>query len=308
MAQLIDLKVGFACNNNCIHCVVSDKKSESDLSYKAIKELIEDYIVKYSVISLTLTGGEITFRNDYGKIMRFVKEKKDKGLITFVDIQTNGRMLSNDRVLDKTIDVVDFYLIALHSSNPNIHDYITSSPGSFDETTMALSKLAKKVNVNSIAIQTVISKKNYKGLKDTYKFVHENYGIMECNITFPHPLGTAYSTEITPAYSEIKDSVNDSLRYCLNNGINPYLESLPYCIFEKKFQSYAVERYKVRNENVVGYGGEKDGHIDYKIVFDEGYAKYDTCKNCAFDDICVGVWKEYKQLYPSDDMYHLLTN
>jgi MoaA/NifB/PqqE/SkfB family radical SAM enzyme len=230
MTQLIDLKVGFTCNNKCVHCVVSDKKLEKNLSFDAIRKLIDNYIAKYSQISLTLTGGEITFRKDYDKIMRYVKEKKDEGFITFVDIQTNGRMLSNDKILEETLSVVDFYLIALHSSNNLIHDCITASPGSFKETTLALSKLVTRVDVNSIAIQTVISKKNYKGLKQIYKFVHDQYGIRECNITFPHSIGVAYNTEITPTYSEIKDSVNDALKYCLEIGINPYIEALPYCV------------------------------------------------------------------------------
>lgn len=306
MSQLVDLKVGFSCNNKCIHCVVSDKRAESDLSFEAIKELIENYITNYSQISLTLTGGEITYRTDYDKIMRFVKEKKDEGFIKFVDIQTNGRMLSNDKVLEETINVVDFYLIALHSNDTKIHDCITCSPGSFNDTTLALSKLATKVNINTIAIQTIITRKNYKGLKYIYKFIHDQYGIMECNITFPHPLGVAYNTRITPTYSEIKNSVNDALKYCLEKGIKPYLEALPYCIFEEKLQPYVIEAYKKRNQNVVGYGGEKDGHIDYQDVAEEGHAKYSTCKKCVFDNICVGVWKEYKQLYPLDDMHHLL--
>ncbi|WP_027360063.1 radical SAM protein [Desulforegula conservatrix] len=305
MSQLVDLKVGFTCNNNCIHCVVSDKKHESDLSFDEIKALIENYISEYSQIILTLTGGEITYREDYGKIMRFVKEKKEAGSIKFVDLQTNGRMLSNDKVLESSINVVDFYLIALHSSSPQIHDYITSSPSSFYETTLALSKLVTKVDVNSIAIQTVISKVNYKGLTEVYKFAHEHYGIREFNITFPHPLGVAYDNEITPTYSEIKNSVNGALKYCLGKDISPYLEALPYCIFEEKLRTYALEIYKKRTQDVVGFGGKKDGHIDYKKALEDGYSKYDTCKKCEYDDVCAGVWKEYKQLYPLEDMHQM---
>jgi hypothetical protein len=66
--------------------------------------------------------------------------------------------------------------------------------------------------------------------------------------------------------------------------------------------------YKKINRNVVGYGGEKDGQIDYNEVFLDAHSKYESCKKCTFNDICVGVWKEYKQLYPLDDMYHLLNS
>ena len=93
MAQLVDLKVGFTCNNNCIHCVISDKFSERDLTLLEIQDLINGYIEQYGTIQLTLTGGEITIRKDFLDIMRFVQQKKYEGLITFVDMQTNARML-----------------------------------------------------------------------------------------------------------------------------------------------------------------------------------------------------------------------
>ena len=305
MAQQVDLKVGFSCNNRCIHCVVSDKISESDLSFEDIENIIEGYISKYDRINLTLTGGEITFRKDYDKIIQLVKRNKDAGLIEYVDMQTNGRMLSRDKILNETIPVVDLYLVALHSYNPRTHDHITSVPGSFAETTLALSKLSERIDIGSIAIQTVISKSNYKELKDTYKFVHEEYGIKECNITFPHPLGVAFDTNITPTYSEVQYSVNEALEYCLKVGIEPYLEALPFCVFINKLQEYLLNMHEKFKTNVVGYGGEKDGHIDYRIVSEEGYSKYDSCSKCKYSNICLGVWKEYHRLYPLNDMYSL---
>lgn len=308
MAQQVDLKVGFSCNNRCIHCVVSDKISEKDLSLEDIENIIENYISKYDRINLTLTGGEITCRSDFDKIIQLVKRKKDAGLIEYVDMQTNGRMLSQDKLLNETIPVVDFYLVALHSYNPRIHDHITSVPGSYAQTTLALSKLSQKVDIGSIAIQTVISKSNYKELKDTYKFVHEEYGIRECNITFPHPLGVAFDTNITPTYSEIQDSVNEALEYCLEVGIEPYLEALPFCVFKNNLHGYVLKIHNIMKANVVGYGGEKDGHIDYSIVYEEGYSKYDSCIKCEYSNICLGIWKEYHQLYPLQDMYSLYMN
>ena len=79
MAQLIDLKVAFSCNNNCIHCVISDKTQEKDLSLEQIKELVNGYIKQYGEIQLTLTGGEVTIRKDFTQLMEFVKEKKLEG-------------------------------------------------------------------------------------------------------------------------------------------------------------------------------------------------------------------------------------
>ena len=89
MAQLVDLKVGFTCNNNCIHCVISDKFSERELTLLEIQDIINGYIEQYGTIQLTLTGGEITIRKDFVEIMNFVQQKKSEGLIAFVDMQTS---------------------------------------------------------------------------------------------------------------------------------------------------------------------------------------------------------------------------
>ena len=78
MAQLIDLKVGFSCNNNCIHCVISDKTKEKDLSLEQIKELVNGYIEQYGEIQLTLTGGEVTIRKDFIQLWIMLKKRNLK--------------------------------------------------------------------------------------------------------------------------------------------------------------------------------------------------------------------------------------
>jgi MoaA/NifB/PqqE/SkfB family radical SAM enzyme len=307
MSQLVDLKVGFSCNNRCRHCVVSDKFNEKDLTLNEIKNLIETYIDNYGTISLTLTGGEVTIRKDYLQILDFIYKKKNENLINFVDIQTNGRFLSRNDVLAKTLSVVDFYLIALHSSDCNVHNNITRCKTSFQETTEALSKLITKVNDKSIAIQTVISQFNYEGLQNIYKFCFENYGIKEFNITFPHPIGWANSIEVTPRYTTVSKSINESLAYCLDNGIKPFIEAIPLCVFNDQHRDYAKEFYKNRTAEVVGFAGKKYGHIDYSVANQEGYSKYKLCNECCYKNDCIGVWREYIELYPHENLMEILT-
>ena len=43
----VDLKVGFTCNNDCFHCVVTDKKSADDLTFEKVCDEIRFYIDKY---------------------------------------------------------------------------------------------------------------------------------------------------------------------------------------------------------------------------------------------------------------------
>lgn len=307
MAQLVDLKVGFTCNNNCIHCVISDKFSERDLTLQEIKNIIDGYISQYGTIQLTLTGGEITIRKDFIDIMHFVQQKKSEGLITFVDMQTNARMLHKEELAAVACSVVDFFLVALHSYNAETHDSITRSKGSFSQTTKALSNLIKYSGKEKIAIQTVINRKNHKQLKQIYAFVYETFGIKECNITFPHPIGVCMSKEVVPSYEEVKPYVNEALSYCLSQGIYPYIEALPFCTLNSgENREYLFEFLQKRNIDVVGYCGEKDGKLNYSELFDEGHRKYASCVNCPYNPQCEGVWKEHVEIYPTEDMYNLM--
>ncbi len=275
MTQPVDLKVGFRCNNDCVHCVVADKRSEPDLTTQEIRDVVERYVGEYSEVSIVLTGGEVTYRDDYVDILRFLQSLKDSGHVRTVELQTNGRMLSDEELLAETVGTVDYYLVALHSGVAEIHDAVTSRPRSFAETTRALSRLADLVDLSAIVIQSVISRQNHKHLNTIYPFIRNEYGITECNITFPHPLGAAFSTRVTPRYCEVSESVNAALRYCLENDMVPQLEALPPCVFTGIQKAYAVKTIHARNVQTVGYAGKKDKHIDYGEVEAESWHKYD---------------------------------
>ena len=307
MAQLVDLKVGFSCNNNCIHCVISDKIDENDLALQEIKDIINNYIKEYGTIQLTLTGGEITIRNDFVDILKFVQQKKNDGSISFVDIQTNARMFCKKELAKFASDIIDFYLVALHSNSPETHDEITRSKGSFRQTTIAIGNIIEFAGKDKIAIQTVINRKNFKHLKDIYRFVFEVFGITECNITFPHPIGVCMSTEVVPSYEEVKPYVNEALSYCLENGIFPYIEALPFCVLDRGTnRDYLFEFLKKRDIEVVGYCGKQDGALNYKELFSEGHKKYSSCSMCQYTKVCEGVWKEHVALYPKENLFELI--
>lgn len=307
MAQLVDLKVGFSCNNNCIHCVISDKLSEKDLTLEEIKSLIDSYIDEYKAIQLTLTGGEITIRKDFNDILDYVQSKKDAGLITFVDIQTNGRMMCKKEIAERASKTIDFFLIALHANESHIHDEITRAKGSFNQTVAALENLVELGCKDRIAIQTVINKKNYKHLEETYSFVYNKFGIKEFNITFPHPIGVCCSDNVVPSYEEVQKHVNKALDYCLENEIYPYIEALPFCIWSQgKNRDYLFEFLKKRHLDVVGFCGKEDGKLNYLELFDEGHVKCDSCSKCEFNSQCEGIWKEHINIYPKEDMYKLI--
>lgn len=300
MYELIDLKVGSSCNNKCVHCCAANDTRDKNLSLSKIKNRINEFIDLHKSIDLTLTGGEISMRRDFIEIMRYIEHHKKLGNIREIHLQTNGRKLSDADKLESTIGVVDYYLIALHGPNSEIHDKITDVKGSFDETTSAFKQLINRVKVEQIAVQTVISRLNYKYLVDTYKFAHEELGVREFNLTFPHPMGGAFDKAITPTYIDVEPYINAAMHYFSIKGIKPLPEALPLCVFEEKYRKYISSVNDTRFIGAVGY--DQDGNfLDYLELSKDAHSKYRKCESCLVNNKCEGIWNEYVELYPNED-------
>ena len=161
--KYFDLKTGFTCNNNCVHCVVTDKKNTKDLSTDDIKKIIDtvsaDFIIGF-------TGGEATIRSDFIELLQYAK---DTGHSTA--LQTNGTQFAD---WDFAVDVskhLDHVLIAIHSHVPEIHNSIVRSEGMYEKTIEGFKNIIKlRIDCST---QTVISKLNIKHLLETYDFIQK---------------------------------------------------------------------------------------------------------------------------------------
>ena len=85
-----DLKVGFSCNNKCVHCVIEDKAKYRDLYTQEIFDIIKNEVKDEDI---TLTGGEPTIRNDFLDILKFIKNNTNSKII----LQTNGRKFKDEK-------------------------------------------------------------------------------------------------------------------------------------------------------------------------------------------------------------------
>lgn len=289
-----DLKVGFACNNDCIHCVITSKAGAGNLTTSKIKEVIDKHIKEGE--DVTITGGEPTIRSDFFTICEYIKEKI-KGRII---LQTNGRAFKDVEFTKKAMNYIDIFLIAFHSHNNIKHDMITRKKGSWEETVKGLKNIISfSKNIRSVYSQTVISKLNIKNLVKTYDFLFQ-LGIRNMNLTFPHPNGNALTNFdiVVPKYSEINSEIKKCLREyssCL------HIEAIPRCYTHP----YNIHYYDEERMNSFGNSGYDEGiknkHVsDYNSLILKDYRKSDVCKLCIYNDKCPGVWKEYFDAYEKE--------
>ena len=296
---IVDLKSGFSCNNNCVHCVTAGKESVGDLSLDEIREEIDHYIKKYKTIDLVITGGEFSIRPDFAEVLDVIDQKKRQGAVRYCALQTNGRELSKVEKAARFAKSIDIFLVAIHGDTARLADSITRADGSFHQTTRAIKNLLKLGVM--VRTQTVINRRNAAHLYSTFKYIVEKLGIRSGNLTFPHPSGNACSRGVVPTYEEIQKELNRTVRYLMERRFDCYIEMTPPCIYDEDLREYVLQASAdPRKGPVVGTDKSRacqPRDIAYKDLMSRGYRKPDFCRKCHFDKTCVGVWKEYFSFY-----------
>ncbi|MFW6002587.1 MAG: radical SAM protein [archaeon] len=303
-SKYFDLKVGFSCNNYCVHCVITDKKETEDLSTEKIKEIIdtldEDYIVGF-------TGGEATIRSDFIEIAKYAKNTGHD-----VYLQTNGTMFYDDNFTKELVGVLDNVLIAIHSHIPEIHNKIVDCPDKLNMYERTVDGFKNLIKYDfSVVTQTVISNYNIKDLPETYDFIQGIAPGIYMNLTYPHPNGNAFhnAKDILPRYSDIKEYIHKIL-----DNYAPFIntEAIPICYLYPYHENvnYNVDQEIINPDHMMRSGLDPANASDTNTLFDdtgriEDYRSADLtekrkgplCRQCVFNSRCAGVWKEYVHFF-----------
>ncbi len=305
---VFDLKVGYSCNNDCIHCIIALNRDEiikvgktCDRTFEECEEeLKKAYCQRISqgesYSKVVLTGGEVTIRKDLFQLCDSVMEKG----FTYIDMQTNGRVLADFHLTKRLVENYPIaFGIALHGSNADIHDRVTRRKGSFAETVQGLRNIADCCG--NIMGKVVISKENYSFLLDTVKLFHRLQA-KYVNIAFPHSsIGDPRFADYVPKYSEIQPFILEVLEYAKSEHLPLQLECVPFCFLEdyEEFTEYSDLFW---NKKKKIYGSPiQSATIDWQKRRLEIKDKAKVCENCFFNQLCEGVWKEYIFYYGENE-------
>jgi MoaA/NifB/PqqE/SkfB family radical SAM enzyme len=302
------LRTGYSCNFHCQHCFAEDKKTLADFSLSKIKSFIDD-LGKEPIV--TLSGGEPTVRPDLLEILKYIKSKERAYLI---DIQTNAAKFSDLAFLKNLEPYFDSAFVPFHSSNMDIFDEVTQVAGSGELVVQAL----KNLSASSIRVMTniVINKFNYKTITETMDLIQKINPGCSMALTHLHPVGGGASTRVAPRYEEIHDSVQKALKkygYLIYTHYIPRCQLYPYqsiVSLADDWENGSKSKPGINHQDgdwgkvdYAAYGGTI--YIDEKanpnwpsLNIEQSKVKSIRCKECRFNNNCIGVWKEYGVLYP----------
>jgi len=155
-----------ACNFRCKHCLYNagDYSAKNDLSPEKAMAVADELINDFSIVRVSLTGGEIFTRPDIMDIIRKFKENN-----VALRLLSNAALL-NDRLIDELAEIMDPKMdaikISLDGANEEIYRRVRNTD-LFNKVIQNIKRLVdKKVEVcTACALNTI----NYKEGYDIYK-------------------------------------------------------------------------------------------------------------------------------------------
>lgn len=292
MYKRVDIKTGYLCNNNCRFCVQAHNKQFANKSYDEIKQSLinarED-----NCTGVVFTGGEFTLRKDAIELVRIAKQLGFKS----IQLQSNGRMFSNIEYCKKMINAgANEFSPALHGPTKEIHDYLTRSPGSFEQTVKGMinvRRLGHKVIANS-----VIVKPNYRHAVETAE-LFAKIKVFQFQFAFVHAMGSAFSNfdKMIPYKSLAAPYIKRGINIAVKKGLRIMVEAIPFCLMQG-YEHHVSEIYipptRIEEKDRVIEDFKSEKLRDSKI-------KFPKCEKCKYYLICEGPWKEYPHHFGSEE-------
>lgn len=212
------------CNLRCLHCFwgenLNNKKDE--LSINDWKNIIEE-LSNYGVSKITLSGGEVTLKNNFNEIVEeIIKKKIYLGAIFSNGINWNNSFEKSLNHIIKNKVNTRFY-ISLDGSTKKEHETIRGE-NTYLQTLNFLKKLIKKRKENKvnyrIIVNSFIHKNNYNTLINSAIFF-DNLGVDRWRFTSGRIMGNLEKNEtLIVEYDELMKKYVDLSEYLLKSKIS----------------------------------------------------------------------------------------
>ena len=138
LTSKVDINLGYGCNCKCPFCYYYDSvitnTNLNTLTTEQAKQQLRR-ARRLGIKEIEFTGGEVTLRKDLVELVQFCKFELGFKLVSII---TNGMALAKREYTNRLVAAgVDDVLFSLHGHNSEIHDQLTVTPGSFENSSMA---------------------------------------------------------------------------------------------------------------------------------------------------------------------------
>src|SRR4030042_3454846 len=161
----VELLISSHCNLKCVMCNVWRlAKKDSLLAQKELEiseyENLLDELASLGTKSLCLSGGEPLLKKG---IFSIIRKAKEKGL--FVELITNGTLITNEIAQKLLASEVDLVTVSIDAPTAEVHDRIRGAKGLWEQSSRGLRTISdlrkrSKSQKPRLAIDYVVNKLN----------------------------------------------------------------------------------------------------------------------------------------------------
>ncbi|MEE2780415.1 MAG: radical SAM protein, partial [Myxococcota bacterium] len=289
---ILDEELPF-CNDNCLHCGVAEiMKTANVVPLPQIVASLHE-LAPRSGGRVMFAVSELTIRPDFVQIIQASRRAQMKTIA----LVTNGRMFAYPAFTKRTVDAgLTHALVSVYGPTARIHQAITRTPKSFEQTIAGLRDLLAYPQV-TVMTNSVITKKNYRYLAQMVELL-AGLGVKNVNLSFVQIIGAAdrYSEPLVPRIRDVLPYLREAVDLGVELGLNMGIGGLPYCVLKGYEQHFGVD-----DLTTIANSDEADN-----ITSRSPYTQADACKRCAYNAVCLGMQEEYLARYGEEELdpYH----
>lgn len=276
LTRLYDDKSGDAlffitekCNSNCIICPSPEASRKRGLSVSVDTMIDVARHIPSDTPHITITGGEpFLVGKDLFRLLEFCRDKFEG---TEFLILTNGRVFALKDYCSLLYDSIPNHCIVaipLHGSYKELHDAITRTPGSFEQTIIGLKRL-QSLGIK-IEIRIVVNNRNVDDLEAIARLIIASFDkVSYVSIMAMEMTGGAFtnSKDVWIPYSKTIPFVRKCIDILMKSGTDVRLYNYPLCLVDTDLRT-----------------------LCFKSI-SEWKRKYaDCCSECSLKDSCGGLF------------------
>lgn len=317
--ERVHILTGKICNNNCIFCMEEDREgrivTNSATTDDVVKWILDN---NRGCEEVCFTSGEPTTNK---RLPIWTKWAKEHG-VQRISVMTNGRALSYERYARMLAGAgMNRFYISIHGHTKKLHESLTRTPDSFEQTVGGLDQIAKLKRYGvELHTSTVITKRNLPHMGEIYRFLR-SHGVDQVvfNIMQANGRADTYFDVIFPRYTEIAEVAAEFLaeQGKREKQVMAFLVDIPLCTTEAipDFNRGYVEAYAhyeppeqtdlLSAEQLTdrrGGPGERLVQVKRSDLDDAERQKRSECARCKYESVCEGVWGNYLRRYGWDEM------
>ena len=280
------IRLPLVCNFNCLFCFIDKKvKCYPDFLEKDIFKQIDGAIErKYNKI--TFSGGEPTLIKELPNLIDYARKKGIKK----IEIQTNALRCAYKNYTEELKNAgLTSVLIGFHSHEEEKFNYLTRTKNYFPKVLKGIQNLFEQ-GIN-VSFNHTITSLTYRDLREYVEFIFKNFPKPKSVfLTFVYPCGQCWKhKELIPKVSQVAPYYLKTWKRCQKEGVRVFMPhcgipGFPLCLLKGKPAELkdliSSDRKNIRTK-------------EFECI----NIKTKSCQKCLYNEVCVGIAVNYKELY-----------